>query len=159
VVVNVLEKTLEAAVKKNGNDLNKTSEPEMGRELVDAAASNGDNMLFVREGWLEILELGTRHSEEKSQHAQLQDPSYGPAGGGLVKAVSFLEDRKNGNRSLFVGIGPDKQTSFSLENRRTTFGFSFRNNPSMKHGNQRQTTNRMMPFAAKDAPYEWHYSS
>ena len=64
-VVKVVEETLEAAAKKSGKVLSKTAESKLGRELVEAAAKYGDDVMpLVREGGLEVLEQGAKHGDD-----------------------------------------------------------------------------------------------
>ena len=64
-VVKVVEETLEAAAKKSGKVLSKTAESKLGRELVEAAAKYGDDVMpLVREGGLEVLEQGAKYGDD-----------------------------------------------------------------------------------------------
>lgn len=64
-VLKTVEETLELAAKKSGKVLSKTAESRLGRELVEAAAKYGDDVMpIVREGGLEVLEQGAKHSDD-----------------------------------------------------------------------------------------------
>lgn len=65
VVMKAVEETVEAAAKRSGRILSKTAETSLGRELVEAAAKYGDDVLpIVREGGLEVLEQGAKHGDD-----------------------------------------------------------------------------------------------
>ena len=64
-VLKTVEETLELAAKKSGKVLSKTAESKLGRELVEAAAKYGDDVMpIVREGGLEVLEQGAKHGDD-----------------------------------------------------------------------------------------------
>ena len=65
VVMKAVEETVEAAAKRSGRILSKTAESKLGRELLEATAKYGDDIMpLVREGGLEVLEQGTKHGDD-----------------------------------------------------------------------------------------------
>ena len=65
VVIKAVEETIETAAKRSGRVLTKTAESRLGRELLEATAKYGDDVMpLVREGGLEVLEQGAKHGDD-----------------------------------------------------------------------------------------------
>ena len=65
VAMKVVEETIEAAAKRSGRVLSKTAESRLGRELLEATAKYGDDVMpIVRKGGLEVLEQGAKHGDD-----------------------------------------------------------------------------------------------
>lgn len=64
-VVKAVEETIEAAAKRSGRILGRTTESKLGRELIEATVKYGDDIMpIVREGGLEVLEQGAKHGDD-----------------------------------------------------------------------------------------------